>query len=1174
MAIGLGDCQRMSNLVSKVYNIDDVTAIDETKFNLSTTSDTYDISMKMKSGSTEIQSSPKKDVKSPTQNGKMSLSYSPNGSQYAYERAKMKALFSKKNLSYTENCDLSPSTRARKRKNADYDVESQSKRRKITRSDTKSLFNEGANLCQVVDAREIISAKRAGRVGNENQGVNENETTESADTVGENLKSNNSDFENGYKEVEKAVQSSLMDKSSIKILDQNLNHISDCIRRDSTSDMYSRNLKTICDSSPLKSKMSAFEISLLKGKQNLERRKSIESAALRSSPRMNSNEQRPNYCDKKKIKSRQSLEAGFNKTLRKRSVKSSDLGHRRSRTVDSQDAVSPSLMENEIVRPVPKRRVARVKDEREEKGDNLSGNDEKESSIQYRLNGSPKLKSLPTRISADVLSGTKEKIQGSAFTSLNKTINTRQISGVPPPMYSTTAITDTSSFNKLSQRPSSLTISRNDSSRCNDSKLERCYAKATETARNRRSDLRMEHSHDRDDLDSGKDGTIKKGNRKSLEETVNMLRKNKVTPRVKDDEQMMSLSPSQVSRRSSRSSTVNNSPFKSEILTPSSSPCSSSSRSLCSSPTSSGSSRLKKSRNYLFGRSDEVLARWHDGLYYLGKILKINDKQEKCLLRYEDDSEYWSMFKDIHRVLKEEEMICCVCHSDVSEPPNEIVLCEYCLQGYHQQCHSPFIGSGKILDPDEPWYCRKCIFFLKASGHSIGDEEFQWEEELLKMKVTLPYQLDMLTWDTQHKNNTQQCFCYCGGPGIWFQKMLQCCRCKQWFHEACLQCMKFPLMYADSFYIFVCAICNSGKEYIKRLDVDWSDLVHIGLFNLAMNNKKKLFDLNEELMIWLTTNWDQLQVTKYNDLTEEERLSEMQKALDTNETRFVKGSEYRKRSTLYGLRVRVPPPRIHITLPFSGEVTDQQMNKLKIKGRRSKVFMPVECKSPVNHVVHGPLNPSSSVMKRLDVAALNQAEKKFSPSKQSKAAKKKQKLPLLDKLIPANYIHPFKTETEQAADREETRCRSQIWNKFLSLYDGNEDARANVFSNKNSQDEPPILEKVEPVVPISVSNKTPPMPKIEDKKSSKKSATSDGKNLDKRSSDRARRRKSTQKTLVSTETVSDEKEDSFTVKHVKSVEGGNYYCRYDKTGYGKGFLVVGKRTTRTMDTEYMIQWDF
>lgn len=121
--------------------------------------------------------------------------------------------------------------------------------------------------------------------------------------------------------------------------------------------------------------------------------------------------------------------------------------------------------------------------------------------------------------------------------------------------------------------------------------------------------------------------------RLSLEETVNMLRQSSAH-KARDRDQhnnKHSVSPSQSesrsSRRSSRSSTPNVTPIKTDLLTPCSTPCSSPDKSPCASPTTSSGRFLGKKKKsqvkYLFAKNDEVLARWHDGRFYLGKILKV-----------------------------------------------------------------------------------------------------------------------------------------------------------------------------------------------------------------------------------------------------------------------------------------------------------------------------------------------------------------------------------------------------------------------------------------------------------------------------------------------------------------------------------------------------------------------
>ncbi|XP_076356753.1 metal-response element-binding transcription factor 2-like [Tachypleus tridentatus] len=211
-----------------------------------------------------------------------------------------------------------------------------------------------------------------------------------------------------------------------------------------------------------------------------------------------------------------------------------------------------------------------------------------------------------------------------------------------------------------------------------------------------------------------------------------------------------------------------------------------------------------------------------------------------------------------------------------------------------------------------------------------------------QMKMTLPYDLYTLTWDAQHKFNSEQCYCYCGGPGEWYLKMLQCCRCKQWFHEACLQCLDFPLLFGDRFYIFVCSVCKGGPEFISRLALKWIDVAHLIMFNLTIQNNKKYFDIDSSIISFLNSNWLLFQLQgEPATVPEDKRREIILSALHNNRSRFKCGKEIKKKTTLWGLRVHVPPPAPSVILPatdpLSGNATFETRGKPK-KTRDSTHF--------------------------------------------------------------------------------------------------------------------------------------------------------------------------------------------------------------------------------------------
>ncbi|XP_043939457.1 PHD finger protein 1 [Protopterus annectens] len=315
----------------------------------------------------------------------------------------------------------------------------------------------------------------------------------------------------------------------------------------------------------------------------------------------------------------------------------------------------------------------------------------------------------------------------------------------------------------------------------------------------------------------------------------------------------------------------------------------------------------RRKTNVRFWEGQDVLARWTDGLLYLGSVKNVDKRKESCLVRFEDNSEFWVLWKDIYsQAAPGVEEICYLCREGTSVLGNKLIHCDKCRHAYHELCHLPPIKCTTDW-PLSAWVCRHCIFAV-ATKRGGALKKGPYAQAMLAMKLILPYQLADLEWDCLHQANQQQCYCYCGGPGEWFLKMLQCCCCEQWFHESCTQCLSKPLLYGDRFYRFHCAVCNQGPETVERLHLQWVDVAHLILYHLSMCCKKKYFDFEREILAFLNENWDNLLLGPLSDTPKSERYDLLLDVLNRRVDRFVSGKEIKKKKCLFGLLDRAPAP--------------------------------------------------------------------------------------------------------------------------------------------------------------------------------------------------------------------------------------------------------------------------
>ncbi|RWS25901.1 metal-response element-binding transcription factor 2-like protein [Leptotrombidium deliense] len=273
--------------------------------------------------------------------------------------------------------------------------------------------------------------------------------------------------------------------------------------------------------------------------------------------------------------------------------------------------------------------------------------------------------------------------------------------------------------------------------------------------------------------------------------------------------------------------------------------------------------------------------------------------------------------------MSKETKVCVVCYDNESSSDNGLLICNNCFNAYHQKCHKPLI-SDDLLYKDIEWMCRLCLYKLIANE---GDADL-----VLRLKTTFPYDLESLTWDSEHRVNEQNTYCYCGAPGNFYSQMLQCRRCWQWFHAECISTLQHRLLYGDHYYLFTCRVCNNDGEVLRRIGMDLNSMVAIVLNNLSLTEDAVFFGVEEHIIPFLKDHCQYFELDfNWRNLTEQQLIDRITKVLRSDH-RF-KSSTSLDINTKYWALIRYPTDHGLLFHPnkFQFQTINESMKKANCK---------------------------------------------------------------------------------------------------------------------------------------------------------------------------------------------------------------------------------------------------
>ncbi|XP_030554320.1 polycomb protein Pcl isoform X2 [Drosophila novamexicana] len=323
-----------------------------------------------------------------------------------------------------------------------------------------------------------------------------------------------------------------------------------------------------------------------------------------------------------------------------------------------------------------------------------------------------------------------------------------------------------------------------------------------------------------------------------------------------------------------------------------------------------------------YALQEDVFIKCNDGRFYLGTI--IAHSEEQYLVRFDDKSEQWCELEKLRKLGNEPSTgaaasqsgpMCVACkraqHEDIVE------ICERCGRGYHRGCTTE-IASGI-------WCCKRCAKPMKMQPALEANKP-------PGICRQLPYHADKLSWDEKHRVNEEQIYCYCGKPGKFDHNMLQCCKCRNWFHTQCMQNFKRKLLRGDIFFVFCCTVCNDGVEFVRRLQIDWVDMLHITLYNLRKHQHQKYHHLLKDIWPFILEQRHQLPICEeWRQLPETALMERIKQTLKEYSDRFVCGREFKRAPAYYALRHSGPPLTPRVFLQPEEVLCDELLvNKFKL----------------------------------------------------------------------------------------------------------------------------------------------------------------------------------------------------------------------------------------------------